>query len=257
MLNKNAIWGFLIAFFASSLVFETPVCTAQITGYINGTQSLTSFDAETGALVNSFSTGGTGQAFTVALNDTTLYLPAGAGAVPGRAFDVVNGLNGQLVSSLPLGYAMEKVVLTSQGGTAFAMGFSEGGAPDKVFAIDLATLKVTATLTMPPIPFIEDIALSPDDTTLFVSLNCSGTCTNTQGDCPLTKGICSFSTSTLALKATAKPGYLEVNGYLSVSQDSKTLYVSGPEFNLVDSSTLLPIYKAGSISHTRLWARPS
>ena len=163
--------------------------------------------------------------------------------MPGRAFDVVNGLNGQLVSSLPLEYAMEKVVLTSQGGTAFAMGFSEGGAPDKVFAIDLATLKVTATLTMPPIPYIEDIALSPDDTTLFVSLNCFGTCTNTQGDCPLTSGICSFSTSTLALKATAKPGILEVNGYLSVSQDSKTLYVSGPGFNLVDSSTLLPIYK--------------
>ena len=231
------------------------LCSAQYTGYINGASSLTSFNWSNAELINTFSSGGTGNPFAVAANDATLYLPARYTASPGRAFDVVNGQNAQLLDSIPLGYSAMKAVLTSRGGTAFVVGYYNQGVgggpgytPYKIFAIDLATLKITATLLMPLPDSIYDIALSPDDTTLFVSVGCTGgACGSTDGACPLVHGICSFDASTLALKATVEKtgnGYPAV-GYLAVSQDSKSLYVNTEiqEFYILNASTLGPVYK--------------
>ena len=182
-----------------------------------------------------------------------MYLPAFYTASPGRALNVVNGQNAQLIDSIPLGYSAIKVVLTSRGGTAFVFGYTTGAGPRgdniyKVFAINLATLKVTATLAMPVPDFIYDIALSPDDTTLFVSVGCAeGGCGSTDGACPLVHGTCSFDTSTLTLKAmigNVGSGYA-AGGYLAVSQDSKSLYLTTPlqALYILNAPTLVPVYK--------------
>ncbi len=247
------IGNFVRAVFPALLL--PALCSAQYTGYINGTYSLTSFNWSTGTLVNSFATGGTGIPFAVAANDVTLYLPTSYYEVPSSALTLVNGLSGQLLASLPLGYAGTKVILTSRGGTAFVAADYQQGVggpyttPFKVFAIDLATQTVKAALTMPIPDSINDIALSPDDSTLYVSVTCynGAPCGSTDGACPLVHGICSFDTGTLALKAMIGnlPHGYKADGYLTVSQDSKSLYlIASDEIPFIlDASTLVPVYK--------------
>jgi hypothetical protein len=95
---------------------------------------------------------------------------------------------------------------------------------------------------------IEDIALSPDNTTLYVSVSCikdESSCSQTGGACPVLTGICIFDASTLALKGEVE----KVSGYLAVSQDNGSLYItlqnsSAGGFFIVNTSTLAVIPKA-------------
>ena len=219
-------------------LLSATVSSAQVRGYINGQYTLTSFNAATGEIIDSFPTGGTGTKFAVALNDITLYVPTVVDFH--GVLKAVNGLTGQPFYSLPFpqGFASYKMVLTSQGGTAFLSGGGNSG----LIAINLSTRTVTAAFGLPPAVGIDDLAISPDDSTLYVSVTCSSIgCSNPPGGgCPVLKGICAFDVRTLALK-----GILDKrHGYLSVSQDSKTLYVNDQgalrgELFIVDAATLL------------------
>ncbi len=206
------------------------VCGAQTTGYITGASSLTSFNPSTGAVTNSLSSGGAGTAFAVAGDDVTLYIPTDPVNDVGL-LNEVSGQSGETLSTLSLGQGATKVVLSSTGATAYvnAEGYGGGhGGPNpvgQVMAVDTATLAVTGTITIRSGLTINDIALSPDNTTLYVAVSCYSnetSCEQTGGACPVLTGLCIFNANTLALEGAVE----KLTGYLAVSQDNKSLYVT-------------------------------
>jgi hypothetical protein len=202
------------------------VCGAQTIGYVEGTSSLTSFNVSTGAVVNSFASGGAGTAFAVAGNDVTLYITT-APINDAGVLNVVSGQSGETLDTLSLGLLAPKVVLSSDGSKAYinAAGETTYGGPGQVIVVETATLAVSGSLTMRFGQPIQDIALSPDNTTLYVAVTCTNSfpnCNGTSGACPLASGLCIFNASTLALEGTVE----KLTGYLAVSQDNRSLYVT-------------------------------
>jgi DNA-binding beta-propeller fold protein YncE len=211
-----------------------------VTGKPNGEGSLTSFNASTGAVVNSFlDSYGEGTVFAVAEDDVTLYIPGENVEVSGGAnfLDVVSGQSGSELNSISLPYAGLKVVLSSDGATAYVLASSPNEA-GRLVVVDIATLTVTGSVAFRSPAYLQDIALSPDNSTLYAAVGCNqeGACIAPKTVCPLVEGICNINASTLALESTVEG----VHGLLSVSQSGASLYVvaTDGELYVVNTSTL-------------------
>jgi hypothetical protein len=78
---------------------------------------------------------------------------------------------------------------------------------------------------MTPPSTIGDIALSPDNSKVYVSVSCEGSgnaCLTSTNICPLAKGVCILDAGTLSLKGQVQ----SVNGLLAASEDGGSLYVT-------------------------------
>ena len=196
-----------------ALILLGGLCHAQTIGYIAGSKSLTSFNSSTGAIIESFTTGGSASQFSVASDDSTLYIPTATLAYSGT-LNVVSGASGQLLNSLAFSNAATKAVLSSDGSTVYVLTYAGLGF---IYVVDVATLSIKGTIALPEGTYPFDIALSPGNTTLYVSLG--GSVNNAEG-CH-TQGICVFRAATLALTGDVE----RLFGYLGVSNDGKSLYV--------------------------------
>jgi hypothetical protein len=216
---------------------------AQTLGYVAGGElgkhaggSLTSFNASTGALVNSFvQSFGSATAFAVGNDDSTLYIPALARGTGGE-LRVVSGQTGQLLNSVALAVNALKAILSIDGSTVYV---TASGGQAQLVAIDAATLATKETISFGLQTYLSDIALSPDGTTLYASVICLNICgTRPPGGCTVATGICIFNASTLAFESQLA----QVAGNLAVSQDGSSLYVtaaSGREnLYIVNTSSL-------------------
>src|SRR5271168_1901929 len=181
------IWSISVALGAA--LVAPSLCNAQNIGYITGGNwgvgfaPLTSFDASTGAIVNSFPFDGGGTQFAVANDDSTLYMPTSYPDL--AALNVVSGQTGQVLNYVPVGPAT-MVILSSDGATAYVG--SNGG----VTVVDTATVTVTTTLSLQSGARPTGLALSPDNQTLYVSSNCVDCNPPGQAACPPLNGLCIF-----------------------------------------------------------------
>jgi len=198
---------------AALAVFCVGMADAQENGYINGVYSLFSFNPSTGAILNSYSGAGTSEPFAVATDDVTLYLPY-YGA-PAEALLTVSGQTGKTEGYVGVGpLVYNGVALTKDGLTAYVT------TREGVSVIDTATFTVTGSI--PQVGPAFDVALSPDDSTLYISINCPDACPP-PGACPLKIGVCALNAATLAFEWQVK----NVTGLLSVSNDGTSLYLAG------------------------------
>jgi len=137
------------------------ICGAQITGYVTGANSLTSFNASTGAIINTFGTGGDETQFAVASDDVTLYIPFKSVRTEAGSLNVISGTSGQMLNSVALPVRASKVILSKDGSTAYVLCSLTGNEGD-IYVVDLATLVVTGSLIFPEFAPPVDLTLSPD-----------------------------------------------------------------------------------------------
>jgi len=195
----------------TSLAFLMNAAQAQENGYVNGSGTLFSFSPSTGAIVGSSTVTATAEPLAVAGNDSRLYL-IGFGSL----YSVV-GKTGEVAGYLPIsGLEPRSVALTKDGTTAYVA--TSGG----VSVIDTATFSIVGSIAQ--IGPAYDVALSPDDSTLYMSVDCSDACPP-PSICKVEIGVCAFNRSTLALKWQVK----NIGGLLSVSNDGSYVYVAAPE----------------------------
>ncbi len=192
-------------------------------GFLNG--SLTSFNATTGGVVSSFTHNvGAGTPFAVGTDDSTLYIPALAQTLTppdSGTLYVVSGQTGQLLNSVALPEDARKTLLSNDGSTVYVMT-STPGRSSLVQVLDTATLATTGTISFGSQFGLTDIALSPDNSTLYVAFGCASVCrTPPPNGCTATSGICIFNASTLAFEDAVA----QLAGDMAVSQDGKSLYV--------------------------------
>ena len=205
-------FGYAALFFLS---FSFGICGAQTLGYVQGAD-VYGFNPSTGAIVTTVPGIENVAPFAVAPDDVTLYLPTGL-----NALDVVSGQTGQTIGVIDVSIGSNGVVLTKDGSTAYTWSAFAPMIPGGLAIVNTSTLSVTSVVTTAGI--VNDVALSPDDSTLYVSVHCGGAdCKSTNGNCPVAKGICAFDRSTLALKWTVP----NVNGAMAASLDGASLYVT-------------------------------
>jgi hypothetical protein len=200
----------LSALLATALFLTPALLPAQQNGYVNGSIGLFSFNPTTGAIVTSPTSGGTAVPFAVASDDVTLYVPFLDESV---YLNKVSGTTGETLGSVTLpAQPFPTLAVTQNGATAFALtGFG-------VSVVDTASLTITNTLALGGCP--AGMALSPDDSTLYVSVY--STHCSPQQACPEVIGVCAFNTSTWALEWSVPNVY----GLLSVSYDGSVLYAA-------------------------------
>ena len=202
----------LTSTFAAALL-SIGIADAQENGYINGVYSLFSFNPSTGSKLSTFSGAGTSEPFAVASDDVTLYLPSYNDTA--ETLSTVSGQNGQTEDAVVVEpQVYNGVALTKDGSTAYVT--TKAG----VSAVNTDTLAVRAVISQGGPGY--DVALSPDDSTLYMSVDCPIACSPPMA-CPLTYGVCAFSTGTFALEWKVN----NVSGLLSVSNDGSSLYIAG------------------------------
>jgi DNA-binding beta-propeller fold protein YncE len=209
--------------------------SAQQNGYVNGIFGIYSFDPVTGAVVASFSGDGTASPFAVSANATSLYTAGSLESGKVGVIYVVSGTSGQVTGSVAVPeYQANSIALTSDGTKAFVP--TQFG----VSVIDTTTLAVIGTIAQSQGGAI-DVALSPDDSTLYMSVNCASMC-GPKGSCPVNMGVCAFSAATLALEWEVAG----VSGLLSVSSDGTSLYAADV---LVGGKPVYPLNAINAATH--------
>ena len=223
------------AIFVSFAVLISPgQCAAQNVGYVAGGSSISSFSPATGALINTLPNDlfDGAQAFAVANDDVTLSAPSG------DQLNAVSGRSGKILNDVVLSGEPRKVVLSSDGATAYVL--ASAGAGGQLLIVDAATLGVTGSLTVTADlgSTLYDIAVSPSGAAVYVSLEClSDFCSAQYNACPITSGICVFDAKTLELKGQTTA----VTGLLAMSQDGNSLYVTpknGAPLDVVNTKSL-------------------
>jgi len=99
--------------------------------------------------------------------------------------------------------------------------------------------------------FVHDIAVSPDNSTLYVYLSCPNGCTPPSTGCTTKGGICIYDAKTLVFKQQID----RLRGNLALSQDGRSLYVwnpqlAGPYLAVVDTASLTVIWKGFSYNYS-------
>ena len=213
------------------------VCHAQtlgyLSGYLNAQYTLASFSTATGQIVNSFPDGlGNGATFAVSSDGSTLYVPGTAGVYPNftGVLNKVSSATGEVLQRIALAFPAQKAILIGNGSKAFVLQLADTHNTIVVQAVDLVGGAVLGPIVLPSQSYRlpVDIAVSPNGSKLFVSLNCGnvGSCSSPlPGPCTINKGLCIYDAATLAFVAEVP----DLTGLLSVSQDSNSLYVSASE----------------------------
>jgi hypothetical protein len=212
------------------------LCHAQtlgyIRGYLNDQQKLASFSTTTGALVSVYPDElANGSTFAVSSDGSTLYVPGSAGIFPNvtGVLNLVSATTGETLQSIALALPGQKVILVGNGSKAFVLEGTPNPRTIAVQAVDLTTGSVMGSIVLPSqsYRFPVDIAVSPNGSEVFVALECGnvGSCSSPlPAPCTINKGICIYSATTFAFVAEVP----NLTGFLSVSQDSNSLYVSVP-----------------------------